>query len=160
MLYFYVIREEIYVETSVWNFIFADDAPEKKAATEVFFRQISDVDLYISDVVLEEIKKADERKRKQLLKAIDDYSPIMCKESATVFELADEYLKRGIFPKKYRDDARHVAYASVQGLNAIVSWNFQHIVKLKTKREVRAVNTLLGFVVPEIITPEEYDYGV
>jgi hypothetical protein len=31
---------------------------------------------------------------------------------------------------------------------------------VKTRREVRAVNTILGYAVPEIATPEEYVGGI
>jgi hypothetical protein len=34
-----------------------------------------------------------------------------------------------------------------------VSWNFEHIVKLKTKREINAINVLLGYNQIEIIEP-------
>jgi hypothetical protein len=33
-------RLKLYLETSVWNFLFADDAPDKKAATEKLFSEI------------------------------------------------------------------------------------------------------------------------
>lgn len=33
-------RLKLYLETSVWNFYFADDAPEKRDITRQFFEQI------------------------------------------------------------------------------------------------------------------------
>ena len=32
--------KKLYLETSAWNFYFADDAPEKQAATLQFFEQV------------------------------------------------------------------------------------------------------------------------
>ena len=52
------------------------------------------------------------------------------------------------------DDATHVAAASVLGCTAIVSWNFKHMVKLKTIVGVTGVNRLMGYGEIEIITPE------
>jgi len=49
----------------------------------------------------------------------------------------------------------HIAIASANNLDVIVSWNFNHMVKLKTKQGVIAVNSLLGYKSIEIITPEE-----
>lgn len=56
---------------------------------------------------------------------------------------------------KYRDDALHLAIASVENMDILVSWNFDHIVRLKTKHGVTGINTLLGHKVIDIISPSE-----
>ena len=38
----------------------------------------------------------------------------------------------GVIPQKYRTDGLHIAHAAVNGLDMIISMNFQHIVKRKT----------------------------
>jgi hypothetical protein len=43
----------------------------------------------------------------------------------------------------------------VNNLDAILSWNFQHIVKMKTKREVVAINLIEGYKPIDIYTPGE-----
>ena len=53
------------------------------------------------------------------------------------------------------DDALHIAVASVNNLDVIVNWNFTHIVKLKTRREVAVINTLMGYKPIEICSPQE-----
>ena len=42
-------RPQPYIETSVWNFYFADDAPEKKEITLTFFEKIrqGEYEIYI-----------------------------------------------------------------------------------------------------------------
>ena len=69
--------------------------------------------------------------------------------------LANKYIEQGIIPLKYEDDALHIAIASVNGLDIIVSWNFKHIVKAKTKREVAGINLLLGYKEIDIYSPWE-----
>jgi hypothetical protein len=71
------------------------------------------------------------------------------------YELASEYIKKGIIPLRYEDDAFHIAVVSVNNVDAIISWNFKHIVKLKTKKEVLGVNTLMGYKEIEIYSPLE-----
>ena len=71
------------------------------------------------------------------------------------YELASEYIKKGIIPLRYEDDAFHIAVASVNNIDAIISWNFKHIVKLKTKKEVLGVNALMGYKEIEIYSPLE-----
>ena len=62
----------LYIETTVPNFLFADDAPEKKAATEEFFKwlKICRDELFTSALVLEELEAAPQPLRAKLLKAL------------------------------------------------------------------------------------------
>ena len=60
---------------------------------------------------------------------------------------------RGTIPIKHIEDAIHIAIATVNSIDVLVSWNFKHIVKLKTKREINAANTLLGYNIIEIVEP-------
>jgi hypothetical protein len=69
--------------------------------------------------------------------------------------LARLYVEHGIFPEKYFDDAVHVAVASYYKVPYLVSWNFTHLVKVKTRRMVNSINTLAGFGIIEIISPQE-----
>lgn len=45
---------KIYLDTSVWNFVYAGDVPEKRDITIQFFNQIDRYDVFISDVVVED----------------------------------------------------------------------------------------------------------
>ncbi|MCP4989321.1 MAG: type II toxin-antitoxin system VapC family toxin [Colwellia sp.] len=87
-----------------------------------------------------------------LLNEVQPYELAFDSES---YELAYEYIKRGIIPSKYEDDAFHIAVASVNNLDAIISWNFKHIVKLKTKKEVFGTNLLMGYKEIDIYSPME-----
>ena len=69
--------------------------------------------------------------------------------------MADRYIKERIIPQGYRSDAIHIAVAVINGIDAIVSWNFEHIVKLKTRVMVNGINRLLGYHEIEICSPEE-----
>ena len=68
---------KIYLDTSVINFLFADDAPEKKEITEEFFvNYISKeiFEIYISSIVVEELERTkDLIKREKLLNIIRRY---------------------------------------------------------------------------------------
>ena len=70
-------------------------------------------------------------------------------------ELSRKYIAQGIIPEKYEDDAFHIAIASVNDIDVILSWNFEHIVKLKTKRETVAINLLMGYKEIDIYSPLE-----
>ncbi len=56
---------KLYLETSVWNFVFADDAPEKKAVTCRFFDNLGTTPYlsYASETVLLEFSGASSERR-------------------------------------------------------------------------------------------------
>ena len=70
--------------------------------------------------------------------------------SLDVIALRDAYLAAGLVRTKW-----HVAAASVTGVDAIVSWNFKHIVRLDRINAYNAVNERRGFRRLTIITPME-----
>ena len=69
--------------------------------------------------------------------------------------LAQEYVRRGVFPEKFASDANHVAIAVVNGIGYLASWNFRHLVRVNTRREVNLGNALEGYNPIEIVAPPE-----
>jgi predicted nucleic acid-binding protein len=150
----------LYLDTSVISFALSEDIPnEDRNITLKLIEEINKgkyVGL-ISDVVVREIGNTrDSAKRDQLLKLVNqiELNDILAvdKESDS---LADKYIKENVIPVVYRDDALHIALASVKGLDILVSWNFKHLVKHKTRIKVAGINTLLGYKVIDICTPWE-----
>lgn len=146
-----------YFDTSILNFALADDVPKEKEATLKLLGEVN-FGIYeanISEVVLGEIERAPEEKDKALLELIRKYPLENLSVTEEIRNLARRYIQEGIIPKKYEDDALHIACASVNNLDAVISWNFEHIVKLKTKREVVGINVLLGYKEIDIYSPWE-----
>uniref|UniRef100_A0A7C4XW29 PIN domain-containing protein n=1 Tax=candidate division WOR-3 bacterium TaxID=2052148 RepID=A0A7C4XW29_UNCW3 len=149
---------ELYLETSVWNFLFANDAPELRDVTQNFFDEITakGYHIFISDIVITEIEKTKDRnKRKNLITQLDHYRPILLPSHAEVALFAEKLIANNVVPIRFRDDALHIGYAVVNELDVLVSWNLTHIVKLKTKVKVNALATLEGYKGIIISTPEE-----
>jgi hypothetical protein len=67
------------------------------------------------------------------------------KLSEEIEELAEGYLQAGVIPVKKQDDARHVAVATVAGLEIVVSWNHRHLANEKKRALFNAVNRLRGY---------------
>src|SRR5207237_416705 len=82
---------------------------------------------YISTVVLEEIGQAPASAAEQMVREINTLAPHTLQLSDESEDLAEAYLQAGIIPAKKRDDARHVAIATVAGLEIVVSWNHRHL---------------------------------
>jgi hypothetical protein len=92
---------------------------------------------------------------------IERYAVIVLPANEEADNLAEIYTAQGIIPAKYKTDGVHIAIASINNLDMIVSMNFQHIVKRKTKIGTAAINALYGYPAIEIFTPMEVnDYEV
>jgi 6-phosphofructokinase len=143
----------LYLDTSVPNAYFDMKDSYRQEVTGQFWSKLKGHHVYVSDLVIKEIKATgDEKLRKNLIKLIKDFE-LLSTKSEEVRLLAEEYVSRGIIPVKHIEDAVHIAVTTINSLDILVSWNFEHIVKLKTKREVNAVNVLLGYNQIEIIEP-------
>lgn len=150
-------RNDIYLDTSILNFFFEKRDIEKENSTKDLFREIMQGKFaaHISALVLREIGDAPAARKSSLLSLIKTYPIKILQITEESLALADKYLEQGIFPVKCRDDALHIAIASVSDMDIMISWNMEHMVKLKTRREVRAINILEGYNDIEICTPLE-----
>lgn len=130
---------------------------EKAKSTRKLFIEIRERRhrAFISDLVLREISKASAPKKNKLLSLIRTYDLPWLEVNKECIGLADNYMQKRIFPAKYRDDGLHIATATVHGIDVVVSWNLKHMVKLRTRREVKAVNIFEGYKEIEICTPME-----
>ena len=68
---------------------------------------------------------------------------------------AKRYMSEGALPLGSLEDASHIAIASVNNLDMIISLNFKHIVREKTIKLTGAINTLLGYKPIEMYAPME-----
>jgi len=146
---------KLYLETSVINFLFANDAPEKMRITQDFFKILNEFEIFISDIVLLEIERAPDPKKEQLLDVIEKYKMKALESSKETEKLADIYMDEDIIPKKYYNDALHIAISTKYKMDALISWNLIHIVKFKTKFHVKKINKKLKEKDIIICTPEE-----
>ena len=60
-----------------------------------------------------------------------------------------------IIPVKFKIDGIHIAMAAINNMDCIVSLNFHHINKLKTKMATEIIHRMKGFNNPFICTPME-----
>jgi len=152
----------VYVETSVWSFQFADDAPVLRDITQQFFKEArqSIFELYSSEVVIGELRRAPEPLRSSLITFHDEFAPTVLDISDEALRLSKEYLDRHLVPERYDNDALHIAIATVTGLDFLVSWNMKHIVKDHTRDRVNATNLLSGFGELKIRVPGEITQDV
>jgi len=151
---------KLYLDTSVLGAMFDAEPAGRKEMTQLFFQTVRarrDT-LYVSDLVLEEIDRAPIQVRFSLMTLVRRIQPRVLSESRESLSLAQEYIAAHVVPASSRDDARHIAIATLAGSEALVSWNFRHLVNLRRKRLVHSVNIRLGHPLIEIVSPEEVVY--
>ena len=147
----------VYVETSIWNFAFAGDAPEHREATLAFFEKVraGEFEVFISNIVLAEINNAPEAKRAELLALVNEISPSILPTSEEASALTEELIHGGAVSAKHGNDAAHIAIAVVENMDVLLSWNFRHIVRTKTRVLTTAASRIAGYKEIQIASPEE-----
>ena len=146
----------LYLETTVFNYYF-DAEREYHEDVVRLFTAISDgeYEAYTSEYVVIELRNAPEPKRSEMLNLIDSYSISVFSIDAESTKLANMYVQKGVIPERFRFDASHIAIATVHGLDCVISFNFEHINKLKTKNMTAFINLHEGYKPITICTPME-----
>ena len=114
---------KIYLDTSIISHLFADDTPDKMADTlhlwDIFAS--GKYEIFISDVVANEVQRCSEPKRSQMLEKMRQIEISLLHETNEVKELAIEYIKGGVLKEKSYDDCLHIAFAVIHHCEAIAS---------------------------------------
>ncbi|MDR1700149.1 MAG: hypothetical protein LBR68_03065 [Lachnoclostridium sp.] len=149
-------KPKIYLETTLFNFYFDTDR-DAHAATVKLFEEIAagKYEPFTSRYVVDELEQDTTEKREKMLNLIKQYEIPVFGFSDEAETLADIYVADGIIPVKYRTDGLHIAISTINDLDMIISMNFQHIVKRKTKLATANINTLNGYRAIEILNPME-----
>lgn len=84
-------------------------------------------------------------KREILLDYLDQIEYNIIETDENTVSLAEKFIDFGVLKRKSYDDCRHIAAAVLAGCDIIISWNFKHIVNVKTIQGVKAVTTYEGY---------------
>lgn len=152
----------LYLDTSTISHLFADDTPDKMEETNKLWCDFVNekFELFISEVVIGELEDCTEPRRSQMLEKMRQIDFEILMETDEIKELAEEYIKCGVLKQKSIDDCFHIAYAVVNNCDAIVSWNFKHLVNFKTIDKVKIVNAMnrykeIGIISPTMLLEED-----
>jgi hypothetical protein len=113
---------------------------------------LSEYQAYSSILVQRELERIEEPYRTGYLKIIDGLDNLELAEEVSI--LAEGYISRGIFHRKFIADAVHMALSSFHKIDYLVTWNFGHLANVRKQARVRLFNTAAGFFSPAIVTPE------
>jgi predicted nucleic acid-binding protein len=143
----------IYLDTSVFGGCFDIEFALESLAIFELIRSGSYCAV-LSDIVLEELEDAPQRVRDIVLTLPEDSLELIA-ITEEIIQLRNEYEVAGILGPKWIDDMTHVAAATIARVDAIVSWNFKHIVRLDKMKSYNQVNLQNGYEILTIISPKE-----
>jgi hypothetical protein len=142
----------IYADTSIFGGYFDD---EFCTDTKLLFDEIlqGEYQLVISDLTEKELVNAPEKVRNLLKDLQIDVEVIaVMKES---IDLAKEYVKEKVVGQTSLDDCIHIATATINKVDLLISWNFEHIVNVIRIRGYNSINLRNGYSTLEIRSPKD-----
>ena len=104
-----------------------------------------------SNILEKELKFAPEKIKLVASKKLMTAEYIKMNEEMT--ELAELYIEEGALTKKSINDAQHIAIATIAEVNALVSWNFKHMVNFMRIKQYDDINSRKGYNTLRIDTP-------
>jgi hypothetical protein len=113
-----------------------------------------DLRLVLSELTLRELAPAPPAVREVLAMVPDGHIEVV-RLTPAADELARRYLVEGILKANMLADAQHIAMATIANVDALVSWNFRHVVNLPRIHAYHGVNATLGYPTIEIRSPRE-----
>jgi hypothetical protein len=141
----------VYADTSVFGGCFDD---EFRAESVGFFEEVraGRFLLLVSDVTLDELSLAPDSVRR-ILADLPPAQMEIIDSSVESNDLKQAYLDAGVVGPASRNDAAHIALATIFGADLVVSWNFKHIVHFEKIAGYEGVNSLRGYRSPKIYSP-------
>lgn len=150
---------KVYLESSVISYLAARPSRDVVATAhqhitrEWWDRRRSRFEMYVSVEVLNEIRRGDPRKAELRLAYAESLPVLEADDQAR--SLAAEILRTAALPQKAAADAAHIAIATVNGMDFLLTWNCTHIANGIVQRAVSRLSRNMGLEPPTIVTPEE-----
>ena len=148
------MRQRIYIDTSVIGGYYDEEFED---ATRKLFARIVNKDFitYMSEVIETELVLAPRE-----VKEVKNKIPTDCLKFLEIDDevdnLAQTYIKEKALGKASENDAYHIALASVNRLDCLISWNFKHIVNFDKIKIFHSINIRLGYPIIDIRSPLEF----
>ncbi|SEF66616.1 PIN domain-containing protein [Halpernia humi] len=136
-------KQRIYLDTSVFGGYFDDEFQE---FTKPLFKRIKNGEFtIIFSTILETELEFAPKKVQELTRNIKSENTEFVEESAIAIELANEYISEKVVGKTSYSDCLHIALATINQADLLISWNFKHIVNIERIRGYNSINIKNGY---------------
>lgn len=153
------MKSKLYLESTIPSYLVARPsrdiilAGQQKCTHDWWNKRADDFEIFVSDVVFDEIATGEAAMAKKRMYLIKSFSLLPINQN--VIELADEMIHGGPLPEKAARDATHIALSAVHGMHFLLTWNCTHIANAQMYAKMRAICAAHGFDCPVICTPDE-----
>ena len=149
------MKQRIYIDTSVFGGYFDEEFAQH---TIPLFERLKSGEfiLLFSTVTQDELENAPE-KVKQLVKSLKVESTEFLDTTDEAVDLATEYITERVVGRTSYADCLHIALATINRADFLVSWNFKHIVNVQRIRGYNSINIRNGYRQIEIRSPREFE---
>lgn len=150
---------KLYLETTIPSYLTARrsrdlrQAAHQEVTEEWWTDHRKEYDLFISDLVLDEVGEGDAGFASLRITALAGIPSLDV--TGEVDELAARLLAGGLIPARAAQDAFHVAVSAVHGMDFLLTWNCTHINNVNTIRRMERICAEAGFACPVICSPDE-----
>lgn len=153
------MKAKVYVETSVISYLTSRPnrdliiAGNQQVTQEWWQPRRAKFDLYISQLVAQEASYGDAQAAADRLQVIQTMPLLQLTDAGK--QLAGQLVNKGAIPQKVVEDALHIAIATGNGMEYLLTWNFKHIANAVMRGKIEAVCREEGYEPPIICTPQE-----
>jgi len=154
------MEQKVYLETSIISYYAARPsrdlviAARQEITHEIWPVLQDNYELYISALVIQEASRGDKEAAKKQLEAISDI-PVL-EITQNVQEVAQSLINENAVSLEFEEDALHIAVASINGMDFLLTWNFSHLNNVFKKAKIIKAIEKQGFIPPEICSPDEF----
>ena len=147
------MKPRLYFDTSVFGGIYDEEFEE---ISLLLFEKVKlgQIKCVYSDLSVTELKNAPENVRLFFLSLPKEHMEFV-EVNEEAYLLADKYLDEKVVGRTSADDCRHIATATINKVDYLVSWNFKHIVNVFRIRGYNSVNLREGYAQIDIRSPKE-----
>jgi predicted nucleic acid-binding protein len=147
------MKQRFYMDTSVFGGLF--DTEFEEATLQLFDRvKAGKITCVYSDLTETELVPAPERIRK-FFNGLPQENMERVVVDDEIIVLASQYIKEKVVGQTSFDDCLHIATATINKADMLVSWNFKHIVNVYRIRGYNSVNLRMNYISLEIHSPKE-----
>jgi hypothetical protein len=153
------MKPKVYLETTIISYFTARPsrdiitAAHQQLTQEWWEGHGSNFDLFVSQIVLQEVHQGDDdavRRRLEMIEAVPEIEV-----NPETLLLAQALVADGIVPQKAAADALHISIATVHGMDYLLTWNLKHIANASIRNAINDACRQHGYEPPVICTPEE-----
>ena len=150
---------KVYIESTIISYLTSWRSPQlvmagnQESTRSWWDEQRHKFELFVSEVVIDEASAGDRAASHRRLEAIKDIPVLLVDDSAR--QLAKELVSRTPLPETARADSWHIAAATVNGMDYLLTWNCRHIANATLQKTMATICQEAGYQMPIICTPLE-----